>query len=227
MVMEQKKSVLIIDDHPLFREGLKKIIKQDNQYQVAGETGTALAGLQAVMKLKPDIVLVDISLPDKNGIELTSEISEQLPETNIIILSVHSKGDYIAKSFQAGAKGYVTKESTPAKLLHGLKAVLNGEYFIDSTLSNEVAKKLIGVTEKEMRFSDDAYKNLTQREQEVLRLIVEDKSIHEISEKLFISPKTIENHRSNIMKKLNLHSDIELVRYAAKIGLIDLDLWVS
>ena len=175
--MDQKKSILIIDDHPLFREGLKTIIKQDSQYQVTGEAGTAIEGLQAAVKLKPDLVLVDISLPDENGIKLAAEIKKHLPGTNIIMLSMHSKGDYIAMAFQAGARGYFTKESTPSKLLHGFEAVLNGEYFIDSSLSQEVAKKLIGATGKETKFSDDVYKSLTHREQEVLRLLVENKSI--------------------------------------------------
>ncbi len=225
--MEQKKNIMIIDDHTLFREGLKTIIELDNLYQVAGEAGNAREGLEIAVKIKPDIVLVDISLPDKNGIELTAEIKEQLPDTHIIMLSMHSKGDYIARAFQSGARGYITKESTPSKLLQGLKAVLNGEFYIDSSLSHEVVKKLIGSTDKETGFSDNAYKSLTHREQQVLRLLVEDVSIKKIADKFFISQKTVENHRSSIMKKLNLHSDIELVRYAAKIGLIDLDLWAN
>jgi DNA-binding NarL/FixJ family response regulator len=223
--VNHKKSILIIDDHPLFREGLKAIIEHDSKFEVVGEAGTGREGLRMVKKLKPDLVLVDISLPDQSGIELTREIRSLLSDTRVMIISMHSKIDYIAEAFQAGATGYVVKESASERLLHALEYVSRGEYFLDSSVSQEVVKKLMESPAREAKITNAAYGTLTPREQEVMRLLAEGLSSKQVAEKLFISPKTVENHRSNIMSKLGLHSTVELIRYAAKLGLIDVDLW--
>jgi len=216
---------LIVDDHPLFREGIKAIISRSNKYEVIGETGTGRHGLQLVRELKPDLVLVDISLPDQNGIELVRDILKLSTNTRIMIVSIHSKLDYIVRAFQAGAAGYLVKESAPEKLLEGMGRVFKGDYFMDTAVSHKVVKKLIGLPAGEKVASGSNYDTLTHREQEVMVHLVEGLSLHQVADKLFISPKTVENHRSNIMRKLNLHSTLELVRYAAKIGLIDIDTW--
>jgi DNA-binding NarL/FixJ family response regulator len=223
--MVQETNLLIIDDHTLFREGLKAIIARDSRFKVVGEAGNGREGLRMAKKLKPDVVLVDISLPDRTGIQLTSEIRTLLPESHIMIVSMHSKIDCIAEAFQAGAKGYVVKESAGERLLQGLEAVGKGEYFLDSSVSHEVVKKLMKFPLKEAKITDAAYGNLTPREQEVMRFLADGLSTKEVAEKLFISPKTVENHRTSIMRKLDLHSSLELFRFATKIGLIDVDLW--
>ncbi|UCF93114.1 MAG: response regulator transcription factor [Desulfobacterales bacterium] len=223
--MSEKKSILIVDDHPLFREGLKAIIRRNSQFEVIGEAGNGQDGLAMAQKLKPDLVMIDLSLPDKSGVQLTREIRDQLPQTQVIVVTMHSKVDYIVEAFQAGAKGYVVKESAAEGLLKSLEAVTSGDYFLDSAVSHQVIKKLMQFPGKEAKITDADYGALTPREQEILRLLAEGYATKEIADKLFISPKTVENHRANIMNKLNLHSTIALVRYAAKLGLIDMDLW--
>jgi DNA-binding NarL/FixJ family response regulator len=220
-----KKSILIIDDHPLFREGLKSIIAGDRQFVVEGEAGHARNGFALAKKIRPDVALVDISLPDESGMQLTQRIRSTLPETRVMIVSMHSKIDYIVEAFQAGATGYVVKESAAGRLIQGLRAVIEGEYFLDSSISHEVVERLMKSPVREARVSDSDYGRLTPREQEIMRMLAEGQSKAQIAERLCISIKTVENHRSNIMKKLDLHSAMDLVRYAAKLGLIDIDLW--
>ena len=224
--MAQKKTILIIDDHPLFREGLKTIIgRKETLFEVVGEAENGLEGLKKAKKLKPDLAVVDISLPDISGIQLTREIRSLLSNTHIMIVSMHSKMDYISEAFQAGATGYMVKESASERLLQGLESVAKGNYFLDSSVSHAVVENLIKTPAKETRITNADYGTLTPREQEVMRLLAEGLSSKEVASKLFISPKTVENHRSNLMNKLGLHSTIELIRYASKLGLIDVDLW--
>ena len=223
--MVHKKTILIIDDHPLFREGLKAIIGRDDRFEVIGEAGNGSEGLQMARELKPDLVMVDMSLPDQSGIQLTRELKNASLETRIMIITMHSKVNYIAKAFQAGATGYVVKESASERLLQGMDVVLKGEYFMDSSVSRKVVEKLMQLPGKEIKITDAKYETLTSREQEIMVLLAEGLSSKKIAEKLFISPKTVENHRSNIFCKLNLHNTIELIRYAARIGIIDVDLW--
>ena len=225
--MRQKKQILIIDDHPLFREGLKRIIENSPRYEVVGEAGTGRLGLQIAKKLKPDIALVDVSLPDQSGIELTRDILKFSSETRILIVSMHSKVDYIVSAFQIGASGYLVKESAADMLLQGIDHVLKGDYFMDTKVSQKVVRKLVGIPKQNTIVAADSYDALTPREQEIMVLLADGMSTKQIADKLFISPKTAENHRSNIMRKLEVHNTIELVRYAAKIGLIDMDLWIK
>jgi DNA-binding NarL/FixJ family response regulator len=221
----EQKNIIIIDDHPLFREGLKTIISRDDRFKVVGEAGSGHEGFEMVKRLKPDLVVIDISLPDQSGIQLARDLRERLSEIKILIVSMHSKIDYIAEAFQAGATGYVVKESASERLLQGLKSVAKGDYYLDSSVSHAVVENLMKSPLKAAKITDADYATLTPREQEVMRLLAEGLSSKAVAEKLFISPKTVENHRANIMNKLGLHSTIELVRYAAKLGLIDVDLW--
>ena len=223
--MVAKTNILIVDDHPLFREGIKAIIERDTRFEIIGETGNVQEGIRMAKKLKPHLMLVDISLPDQSGIHLTQEVRGNLPDTKIMIVSMHSKINYIAEAFQAGATGYIVKDSASDRLLEALEIIAKGEYFLDSSISPQVVKKLVESPVKGRKNTDSAYSALTPREQEVMRMLAEGISKKEIADKLFISTKTVENHRTNIMKKLGLHSTMELVRYAAKLGLIDIDLW--
>jgi len=216
---------LIIDDHPLFREGLKSIIGHNPRYEIIGEAGTGNKGLQMVKEFKPDLVLLDVGLPDVRGLVLIGDILRCSPKIRIMVVSMHSKIDYIVKAFQSGAMGYLVKESAADLLLEGIEYVLKGHYFMDTSVSHQVVKKLIGLPEKEVALAGTGYDTLTAREQEIMGLLAEGLSTSQVADKLFISPKTVENHRYSIMRKLDLHSTIELTRYAAKLGLIDIDLW--
>ena len=223
--MNQKKRIIIIDDHPLFREGLKSIIGQSTRYEVVGEAGSGRDGLQLAGKFKPDIALVDIALPDQSGLDLIRDMLKSSPRTRILIISVHSNIDYIVKAFQSGAFGYIVKASAAGKLLEGIEHVLAGDYYMDTAVSQQVVKKLAGLAAAEKIVTGSGYDALTPREQEVMALLAEGLSPQQVADKLFISPKTAENHRANIMRKLGLHSTLELVRYAAKLGIIDIDSW--
>jgi DNA-binding NarL/FixJ family response regulator len=223
--MAEKKTILIVDDHPLFREGLKSLLAKQASYEVAGEAGSGEEGLRKAKEIRPDLVIMDIGLPDVSGIDITRHLREALAESRVVILSMHLKIDYITKAFRAGATGYITKESATERLLECLESVSKGEYFIDPSLAHEVVESLMKSEEEEVKSANSGYSTLTRREREVMCLLAEGLSTTEVAEKLFISRKTVENHRSNILSKLDLHSTVELVRYAAKYGLIDVTTW--
>ena len=220
-----KKKLVVIDDHPLFREGLKSVIERNDTFEISGEAGYAREGFEMVKKLQPDVVIVDISLPDQSGIDLTKDICAAVPQSRVLIVSMHNKADYVASALHAGSKGYVLKGSPSERLLQAIAAVAHDDYFIDSALSGEMAKKLIESPSKEKTISDNSYQTLTPREQEIMRSLVEGERPKEIARTLCISTKTVENHRTNIMNKLGMNSMVNLIRYATRIGLIDLDTW--
>ena len=143
--MANKKTILIVDDHTLFREGLKAIISRNPAYEVAGEAGRGDIAIQMARSLKPDLVLVDISLPDQSGIEVALQLRKALPKAAIMMVTMHSKVDYIVNAFKAGATGFVTKDSAPERLLQAIDVVLKGEYFMDSAVSQKVVQRLAGV----------------------------------------------------------------------------------
>ena len=201
------------------------MLEKHSGYDPIFEADSGDEGFRIARERRPDLVIMDISLPDMNGIELTTKLRKELPGTQVVILSMHIKVDYVSKAFQAGALGYVLKESATDNLFQCLEAASRGSYFIDPPLHQAVAEKLIKSREPRERSADSDYGTLTQREQEILRLLAEGHSSKEIAEHLFLSQKTVENHRGNIMRKLDLHSTVELIRYAAKFGLIELDHW--
>jgi DNA-binding NarL/FixJ family response regulator len=223
--MKAIAKILIVDDHAMFREGLRSILTLREDFQIVGEAEKGEEACGKALELEPDLVVMDISLPDMSGIDATRRIRELLPETRVVILSMHTKVAYIADAFKAGAAGYVTKGSSGSHLTECLRAVLAGDLYLAPSLSQDIVRKILAHEETGGECEDPAYAGLTPREQEIFRLMAEGFSTNNIAQRLFISRKTVENHRSNLFSKLGIHSTVELIRYAAKHEIIDLDLW--
>lgn len=223
--LSERKTVLLVDDHTLFRQGLKLLLDQNPLYEVVGEAATIAEACSLVGSSAPEITLMDIDLPGHNGIEGTGMILRQLPTSKVIIISMYAKIDYVIQSLQAGAVGYIVKDSTPDMLLSALSFVTQGHYYFDPTILREIVQFLIDIHVNAPAISDERYGKLTPREQEVMRLVVKGLSTKAIGAKLFISPKTVENHRTKIMDKMGLYSVIDLVKYAVKLGIVDVHSW--
>lgn len=223
--MPGQKRVLIVDDHPVFREGLKSLVDRSATYQVVGEASSGEEALEVIPEVTPDLITMDISLPEMSGVETVRIIGERFPGVQVLMLSMHQKFEYVADSFKAGAKGYVVKDAAGEKLVEALDAVCRGDFYLDGKSSQEVVRKLIMSSEQEVEVHDENYGLLSPREQQIMRLVVEGATTREIAMNLGLSPKTVENHRANLMKKLKVRSKMELVRYAARMGLIDVEQW--
>ena len=213
--------VLLVDDHAVVRAGLRMLLSADPELLIVGEAENGAQGMRMARDLAPDVVLMDISMPDMNGIEATRRIKELCPDVAVLALTMHEDDQYFFEMLAAGASGYIPKRAAPNDLIAAIHAVRSGGVF----LFPSVARLL--VTDYRQRVerggSAGAFEILTDREREVLSLIAQGLSNQEIAEKLVISIKTVNRHRENIMAKLNLHSRVELVRYAIEKGLIELD----
>ncbi|MBU1248267.1 MAG: response regulator transcription factor [Proteobacteria bacterium] len=221
--MNAKKRILIVDDHPVYRTGLKTLLADNRSFEVVGEAGSYAEGLAMAKRFKPDLALLDISLIDGSGVELARAIRAMLPDLGVIMLSMHSEIEFIAAAFQAGASGYVAKESGIDHIMHAIEAVAAGRQHLDSALSPKVVRRLGDLDRRKAKCIDESYGSLTLREQQVMRLLAEGLSPQEIADKLFVTLKTVINHRYSIMKKLGIKSPLAFVRHAAKLGLVDLD----
>ena len=223
--MSAQKKLLVVDDHAMFREGLRSILSGTKDITIVGEATRGEQACKIASELRPELVTMDISLPDMSGIDATRRIKGILPNALVIILSMYSKAAYIVEAFRVGACGYVTKASTGTHLKECIETVLNGTYYLDPTLSKDIVQKILIQNGEPAEGADPFCGSLTAREKEIVRLIAEGLSLKKIAERLFISRKTAENHRANIYAKLGIHSSIELVRRAAKLGIIDIDIW--
>ena len=220
--MENKIKVFIIEDHTFTREGIKAIICRDSHIEVVGESDNVDDGYEAVSKIRPDMLLLDISLHGSSGLVLGRKLKSKFPEMKVIIITAFSKIDYVMDALESGLNGYILKESPPDNLADIIIRVFNGEMYIDSNISNQVIKSLIRKNDMgDAEENSTVYGTLTLREQQVLRLLVDGLPVKEIADQLFISVRTAENHKANIMQKLKCKNIVELVRYSISIGLID------
>jgi two-component system, NarL family, response regulator NreC len=211
--------LLLVDDHIVVRSGIRMLLEGEPDVEIVGEAGTAREALQAVFELHPDVILMDIGLPDISGIEATREIKHLYPDISIVALTIHEDEEYFFKMLEAGASGYVPKKAAPDELLTAIRAAAKGEVYLYPSMAKMLVNDYLthDTQAKEVSASLDG---ITPREHEVLVYLAEGAGNEEIAEALNISPKTVARHRENIMSKLNLHTRTELVKYAIRKGII-------
>ncbi|MGA1869591.1 MAG: response regulator [bacterium] len=210
--------ILLADDHVMFRKGIKNILERFTDLEVVGEADDGLKLLRLIQEVTPDMVILDISMPNLRGLEATREIKMIMPKVKVLILTMHKDKEYVYSAISAGAEGYLLKEDADTELFAAIKKIRQEEYYISPLLSGEVTNELIKIYHRGQLTSQSD--PLTTREREVLKLIAEGKSNKEIADLLFISIRTVEHHRANIMKKLNIKQTASLVRYAIHKGYI-------
>jgi len=211
-----KKRLFILDDHPMFREGLAQLVNNGADLEVCGEAGTSIEALGVLSNLKPDLVLADISLPDQNGIEFIKNARSLLPSLPVLVISMHDEAIYAERVLRAGGRGYIMKQAGGKKLLDAIRQVLAGQVYVSETMSSRLLESFSREPDSPGRMTVE---HLSDRELEVLQLIGQGKSNSEVSNQLHLSPKTLEVHRANIRRKLALKDAADLLRYAV--------LWVE
>ena len=213
-------TILLADDHRVIREGLKAILQQEPGFQVLGEVSDGLQALDQVERLKPNVLLLDLSLPRIHGLEVARQSQKRSPDTRVIVLSMHANESYVIEALRSGAAGYVLKDSSTADLVRAVHDVMAGRRFLSAPLSDLAIQAYL--QRKSTDSEQDLYEALTDREKEVVPLAAEGMGNTEIAGTLFISPRTAEAHRANIFRKLNLKNQTDLVRFAIRRGLLEL-----
>ncbi|MBE0528304.1 MAG: response regulator transcription factor [Thermoleophilia bacterium] len=213
--------VLLVDDHAILREGVHALLAREPDILVVGEAGDGQEALEQVPRLKPDVVIMDIVMPRMNGLEATRLIRERHPESRVLILSMYDDHEYVVQIIQAGAAGYVLKRVVTEDLVRAIHEVHAGESFLYPPIAAKLIGDYLRVTKSEQ--AEALGEPLTAREREVLKLIADGHTNQEIAEQLGLSRKTVDSHRSNAMRKLDLHDVTEVVKYAIRTGLITLD----
>jgi DNA-binding NarL/FixJ family response regulator len=213
-------SIFLADDHQIVRQGLHTLFSAEADLSVIGESADGLDTLAQVEKLQPDVLVLDLMLPGLSGLEVTRRVTQAAPTTRTLILSMHANEAYVLEALRNGAAGYVLKDAPISVVLHGVREVAAGRRYLSPTLSDRAIASYI---QKSEAAPLDPYNTLTSREREVLQLAAEGLSNQEIGERLFISPRTAESHRFNLMHKLSLKTQSELIRYALRRGLLPMD----
>jgi len=214
--MENKLRILIAEDHATVREGIRLIVERQDDMEVVGEAGDGRVAIELARQLKPDIVLMDISMPELNGLKAAAKLKRIAPDIKILTLTRHTDTAYLNELLQAGVSGYVLKQSVPAELIHAIRAIANGGNYLDPAITGKVFESYV---EKQNNLrGETSGQPLTEREREVFRHIALGYSNLEIAEKMGISVKTVEAHKANCLKKLNMQSRKDIIRYAILQG---------
>jgi two-component system response regulator NreC len=218
----KKVRLLIADDHKIFRQGIIKLLEEEPDLQVVGEAADGREVVKKAADLKPDVILMDIAMANLNGLEATKQIKKVLPESKIIMLTMHKNEEYVLQSFQAGASGYILKEGAVEELVSAIRSIHADKSFLSPTVSKTLVDAYL--RKMETGKTETPFDLLTDREREVLQLIAEGFTNREVAKQLYISVKTVEAHRAHIMQKLNIHDIAKLVKYAIQKGLVDLNV---
>lgn len=215
--------ILIVDDHAVVRSGVRQILSAVKEFVVVGEAGDPVQALSLAKTLAPDVVMVDISMPGGNGLELVRQLRRQQPQAVTVILTLYDKDIYVHQALEAGAFGYILKGAPAADIVSAVRSAWRREYYLSSEIRDGVidsyVKKRQGIEAK------NDFDLLSEREQEVFRLLAEGYSTARIADMLFVSPKTVEKHRANIMRKLSLENMVGLVKYAIRLGVVEPEFW--
>jgi DNA-binding NarL/FixJ family response regulator len=216
----QKIKVLVVDDHTIVRDGICALLALSGDIDVVGEATNGNEALSKVSELHPDVVLMDIAMPIMGGLEATRRISKEFPRTKVLVLTQYDDKEYFFPVIESGAAGYISKAAASSELTAGIRSVYRG----DSYLSPSVTKLLVENYQQTSaeHVSQDPYNHLTEREREIFKLLAEGRSNREISKILFITPKTVEGHKTNLMAKLGVHNRVQLVKYALRKGIINI-----
>jgi DNA-binding NarL/FixJ family response regulator len=212
--------VLLADDHPIVRQGLRNLLNSEQDFKVVGEASDGLNALELVDKQRPDVLVVDMMMPGLNGLEVIRRAKHSVPGLRIIVLSMQNADAYVVDALKLGASGYVLKDTGPAELIQAIRDVVAGQRYLSPAISERLTNTYI---QQSSAATEDPYQRLTNREREVLQLVAEGHTSTEIAARLFISTRTVELHRSKVMSKLSLHSQNDLLRYALKCGILSLD----
>ena len=213
-------TIVLADDHPLIRQGLRTVLESQDDYRVVGEADDGLDAVETVEHLQPDILIVDVMLPSLNGLEVTRRVRARAPQTRVIVLSMYSNESYVLEALRSGAAAYVLKATSTNELVEAVRCALIGQRYLSPPLTEHAIDAYIHRVD-DATATFDSYKMLTPREREVFQLAAEGLSNADISRRLQISPRTAETHRTRIMRKLQLHTQAELVHHAIQHGLID------
>ncbi|HUL35392.1 MAG TPA: response regulator transcription factor [Candidatus Eisenbacteria bacterium] len=214
----KKLRILLADDHTVMRTGLRALLERQGNIEIVAEAENGRQAVALCSSLAPEIAIMDVGMPMLNGIEATKALLKESPSTGVVMLSMHSDESYVIRSLQAGARGYLLKDSAASDLLSAIQAVSQGKSFFSPAIRRLLAEDYVRVLQQKGEV--DSYELLTMREREILQLLAEGKTNKEVANALHISPYTVETHRSNILEKLGLHSPAELILYAVRKGII-------
>lgn len=213
----RKTAIVLADDHHVVRQGLRGLLEAEPDFSIAGEAADGLQAVDLVDRVKPDVLVIDVMMPGLSGLEVTRQVRQRSPRTHIVILSMYSNEAYVLEALRNGAAAYVLKDSSAADLVHAVREVVAGRRYLSPPLSERAIETY---AEKAKSTSLDPHETLTTRERQVLHLAAEGYTNTEIGDRLSISPRTVETHRANLMRKLGLQSQTNLIRYALQRGII-------